>query len=102
MNHRLRHAKAIGGGVFPKFAGVVEADQTYIGGRRRIGATNKQDNAKQAIGRPGPKDKKLTPVVALVKRKGRVSIFPVERVTGRTLQDAIRRRVNLNADNGHR
>jgi transposase-like protein len=95
INHRLRHAMAQGEGVM--FSGVVEADECYIGGRRRIGATNKADKEKLAIGRPGPKDKKLTPVVALVERKGRLALFPVERVNGKTLQDAIRRRVNLNA-----
>lgn len=96
MNHRLRHAMAIGE-MFPKMAGVVEADEAYIGGRRRIGATNKADKEKMAKGRPGPKDKKLTPVVAIVERKGRLALFPVERVDGRTLQTAIRARVTLNA-----
>ena len=65
MNHRLRHAMKTGS-MFPTFDGVVEVDETYVGGRRRIGATNKVDKEKLAIGRPGPKDKKLTPVVALV------------------------------------
>ena len=35
MNHRLRHAMAVGS-IFPKMAGVVEIDETYVGGRRRI------------------------------------------------------------------
>lgn len=96
MNHRLRHAMATGS-VYPKFAGVVEVDETYVGGRRRVGATNQADKEKMAKGRPGPNDKKLTPVVALVERRGRLALFPVERVNGRTLQDAIRRRVNLSA-----
>ncbi len=100
MAHRLRHAMAEDG-TLSKLDGVVEADETYVGGRRRIGPTNKADRealkAKLATGRPGPKDKKLTPVVALVERQGRVRIFPVERVDGRTLQDAIRSRVQLTA-----
>lgn len=94
--HRLRHAMAHGGD-FLKMTGVVEVDETYVGGRRRIGPTNKADRAKLATGRPGPKDKKLTPVVALVERGGRAMIFPVERVTSATLQDAIRSRVHLSA-----
>lgn len=98
MNHRLRHAMASEAGVFPMLSGVVEADETYIGGRRRIGPTNKEDRAKLATGRPGPNDKKLTPVVALVERKGRMAMFPVERVDGRTLQDAIRARVSPDTD----
>lgn len=98
MNHRLRHAMAYGAGMFPKLEGVVECDETYVGGRRRVGPTNKADRAKLAVGRPGPNDKKLTPVVALVERKGRMVMFPVERVDGRTLQEAIRARVHLSAD----
>lgn len=80
-----------------KLSGIVQADETYVGGRRRIGPTNKADRAKLMTGRPGPKDKKLTPVVALVERKGRVRVFPVERVDGRTLQEAIRTNLHLNA-----
>lgn len=96
--HRLRFAMSIPS-VFNKLSGVVEADETYIGGRRRLGPTNKADRdaLKKNIGRPGPKDKKLTPVVALVERRGRVRAFPVERVDGRTLQEAIRKNVHLNA-----
>lgn len=96
MAHRLRYAMAEDG-TLAKLSGIVEADETYVGGRRRIGPTNKADRAKLATGRPGPKDKKLTPVVALVERRGRVRVFPVERVDGRTLQEAIRSRVHLNA-----
>lgn len=95
--HRLRFAMASNADVFQKLSGTVEADETYVGGRRRIGPTNKEDRAKLAKGRPGPKDKKLTPVVALVERKGRLHLFPVERVTGETLQNEIRRRVHLDS-----
>lgn len=95
--HRLRHAMASNASVFAKLSGTVEADETYVGGRRRIGPTNKADRAALAVGRPGPKDKKLTPVMALVERQGRLRLFPVERVDGRTLQNAIRENVNLDA-----
>jgi hypothetical protein len=97
MAHRLRYAMAEGP-MAALLTGIVEADETYVGGRRRIGPTNKADRAKLATGRPGPKDKKLTPVVALVERGGRLRMFPVERVDGRTLQTAIRERVSLEAN----
>jgi transposase-like protein len=57
--HRLRYAMASNEGFFVKLSGTVEADETYIGGRRRIGPTNAEDRARLAVGRPGPKDKKL-------------------------------------------
>jgi len=77
MFHRLRYAMSVPSD-FLKLSGTVEADETYIGGRRRIGPTNKADREalkdKLAVGRPGPKDKKLTPVVALVERGGRIKL----------------------------
>ena len=98
MNHRLRLAMATQSFEYAdKLSGTVEVDETYVGGRRRIGPTNAADRKKLAVGRPAPSDKKLTPVLALVERKGRVRVFPVGRVDGRTLQDAIRQRVHLNA-----
>jgi transposase-like protein len=101
MAMRLRHAMSEDG-TLAKLDGVVEVDETYVGGRRRLGPTNKAGrermNAEKLVtGRPGVKDKKHTAVVALVERKGRVRAFPVERVDGRTLQDAIRQRVHLTA-----
>lgn len=97
VQHRLRHAMATNANIFSKLSGTVEVDETYVGGRRRIGPTNKEDREALKTGRPGPADKKLTPVVALVERKGRLRLFPVERVDGRTLQDAIRQRVDLSS-----
>jgi transposase-like protein len=92
MAHRLRHAMTTDG-FMPKLSGLVEADETYVGGKRRAG--NCKDGRTKLIGRPGPDDRQKTPVVALVERKGRVVCFPVERVTSKTLQDEIRSRVNL-------
>jgi transposase-like protein len=89
INHRLRHAMASNADIFAKLSGTVEVDETYVGGRRRLGPTNKADREKLAVGRPGPKDKKLTPVVALVERKGRVRIMPVERINYATMREVL-------------
>ena len=88
MAHRLRHAMA--DDAFLPLSGTVEVDETYVGGKRRAGS--RKDGRTQLIGRPGPTDAVVkTPVVALVEREGRAIAFPVERVDGRTLQDAIRK-----------
>jgi transposase-like protein len=75
MAHRLRHAMkddAMG------LSGIVEVDETYVGGPRR-----------RRVGRPGPNDAIKTPIMALVERGGRVRAFPVERVTSGNMQKAI-------------
>jgi transposase-like protein len=64
--HRLRHAMASDGGVFGKLAGTVEVDETYIGGKQK-GPFSTQRRYKNK-----------TAVVALVERKGRVKMFPIE------------------------
>lgn len=74
MEHRIRHAMAhspFGG----KLGGIVEADETYIGGRRR--------------GQGGGVGGKA-PVFALVERKGRVRSFALPTVTGKNLREIIR------------
>jgi transposase-like protein len=93
MAHRLRHAMAHDGFILD---GTVEVDETYVGGKRRVGRYGYE--TKNAVGRPGPKDKTKTAVVALVQRDGRAIAFPVQRVDGATLQSAIRQRVSLMAD----
>jgi hypothetical protein len=83
IGHRLRHAMKEGP---MQLDGIVEVDETYIGGPRR-----------RRRGRPGPNDGVKTPVMALVERGGRVRAMPLERVTGDNVQDVIRREVNLSA-----
>jgi transposase-like protein len=83
MGHRLRAAMAEGP---MQLDGIVEVDETYIGGSRR-----------RKPGRPAPSDATKTPVMALVERGGRVRAMPLARVTGANVQDVIRREVSLNA-----
>jgi transposase-like protein len=77
MAHRLRYAMS-DGPLATRLVGIVEADETYVGGKRR-GRT----------GKPGPGDDKKTPVIALVERNGRARAFPMERVTGENIQRAL-------------
>lgn len=76
MMHRVRWA--MGESFRRPLSGTVEADETYIGGRRR-----------GPQGRPG-KNSHKTPVFAMVERNGKVRAHPVTDVTGATLKGAIR------------
>jgi transposase-like protein len=74
MAHRLRYAMSADEfGV--KLSGVVEVDETYVGGKMRF-----PKGAKSVAWR-----KEKTAVVALVERGGRVRAMPMERVTAETL-----------------
>jgi transposase-like protein len=85
MEHRLRH------GVAPtthkrKLADTVEADETYIGGKRK-GATS---------GRPG-KDSHKVPVVTLVERNGEARSRALESVTGKNVREMLHTHVEESA-----
>jgi len=85
MAHRLRCAMAQGP-LMGLMHGQVEADETYVGGRKR---------GKR--GRPGI-DSNKTPVVALVERgTGRVRAIPVPRVTSENLEAVIAEHVRRDA-----
>src|SRR5690242_10083426 len=86
MAHRLRHAMATGDSLFTKLTGVIEADETYVGGRNKTGKG----------GRPGRTSHKV-PVFALVQRGGKVRAFPVENVTAKTLHTALQANVDRSA-----
>jgi len=62
-----------------KLHGIVEADETYIGGK--------------AHGKRGRGAENKTPVFALVERGGRVRSFKTERVTAKNLKGMIRKHV---------
>lgn len=87
MNHRLRWAMTTTEGMFTKFSGVIEMDETYVGARNKRGTKR---------GRPGLGSHKA-PVVALVERGGRVRVFPMPRVTANNLRTALRSTVDTNA-----
>ena len=79
MAHRIRYAMTQPP-LNEKLTGIVEADETYIGGKahgkRGRGATNK------------------IPVFALIQRGGDVRSFKAERVTAKNLKGIIREHVN--------
>jgi transposase len=64
-------------------SGAVEADETYVGGKRRNGKT----------GRPGRGDRKKTPVFGMVERGGRVVASKVPDASALSLMPQIEKRV---------
>jgi transposase-like protein len=85
MAHRLRYAMTQEP-LASKLTGTVEADETYIGGKRK----------NTPRGRAG-KESHKTPVVALVERGGRLRAMPVERVTADNLDSVLREHVDASA-----
>jgi len=98
MAHRIRYAMSQP--AFQKrLQGVVEVDETYIGGKprrsnvRQYGPLDPTKPDKRRTGRGTDK----TPVVALVERGGIARAERVANVTGRELKGAIRRHVDPGA-----
>jgi transposase-like protein len=89
MGHRIRYAMEQ-----PPFtsrlAGVVEVDETYVGGKER---NRKRSDRQHKKGRGTGK----TPVVTLVERNGSVRSERIANVTGQELKGAIRRHVDPSA-----
>lgn len=84
MMHRVRWA--MGESARLPLDGTVEADEAYIGGKRK----------GVPPGRPGRSSHK-TPVFAMVQRDGDVRAHPVTNVTSKTLKGAIRESVTPTA-----
>lgn len=97
--HRIRHAmdREPMKGLLGSGGGIVEADETYVGGkpRKHAGEKRRRGVGETVIrrGRGTPK----TPVVALVERGGRVRAHVVPDVTARTLKGAVRSHVDPSA-----
>src|ERR1051326_3199527 len=87
MAHRIRYAMT--GELPEKMTGVVEADETYIGGRRRKRGTHPPaKGGKRTMDRLGPFSDKHA-VFAIVQRGGKVHSRHVEQVTAQNLKQVI-------------
>jgi transposase-like protein len=83
MAHRIRYAMNDGIET-TKLSGIVEVDETYVGGKAKN--MHRSEREKRIQGR-GTVDK--APVVTLVERDGRVKSQHMEHVTGENLKSAM-------------
>ncbi len=78
LMHRIRYAMT-GPIIAEKLSGIVEVDETYVGGKPRIRGKNKRGRGT-----------KKTPVLVMVERDGVARTRVIADVTGPTLKTAIR------------
>jgi len=86
LMNRIRFAMAPDLPTAPPLEGIVEVDETYVGGKPRIKGVSKRGRGT-----------KKTPVFAAVERGGSIRRHVVADVTGRTLKAAIRNVVDPRA-----
>lgn len=94
MAHRIRFAMSQEP-LSSKLSGVVEVDETYIGGKRFIGPHKNPDGGRP-INRPAPSEGKAA-VVSVLQRGGRVQSKHVEKVTANNLRPIIEEMVGEDA-----
>lgn len=88
LAHRIRLAMKE---EFAPLSGIVEVDETYVGGKPRKGA--KDENGELIVNKRGRGTKK-TPVMALIERNGRAKVKVMTDVNADNLKTAIRENVN--------
>jgi transposase-like protein len=93
MAHRIRLAMKADP-VASKLGGIVEVDETFVGGKPRKG---KRDQSGDLIVNKRGRGTKKIPVVALVERGGKIKTRVVENVNADTLKAAIRESVEKTA-----
>ncbi len=93
LAHRIRHAMAKEpmAGLLGSSGGIVEVDETYVGGKPRKGRHGRPARIKGGRGTWKPA------VVALVERGGHARAFVVPRVDSKNLKAAIRENVDRSA-----
>lgn len=69
--------------------GIVEMDETYIGGKPRRGGNGGNGPNKRGRGT------KKTPVIGIAQRNGKIKARPAKNVKGRTLRELVRDNVDL-------
>jgi hypothetical protein len=87
MCHRIREAMKLPP-LVDKLSGIVEADETFVGGKPRAGQIKSRQDA-------GNWKANKTAVVTLVERDGEARSFHVDRITGSTLRSVLADNVDL-------
>lgn len=109
MLHRIRYATRWNGD--SKLSGVIEADETYVGGKVRGHRFHRQTKTEELVkgsrlfgrgsykgGNKAGMDKK-TPVFGILERDGRVRAIPMVKPTGQKVRDAMRQHIDM--DHAH-
>ncbi len=86
MTHRIRLAMSKDSCVKDKLKGIVEVDETYIGGKPRKGEDKENKRGRGT---------KKTPVMVLVERDGDAKAKPMKRLSAKELKSEIRENVDL-------
>jgi transposase-like protein len=94
MAHRIRYGMKQEP-LSSKLTGIIEVDETYVGGKLRIGPQATKPG-ERAVDRPAATSNKA-PVVSVLQRGGRVQSMHVERVTSRNLKPIIKQMVDESA-----
>jgi transposase-like protein len=94
MAHRIRYAMAQEP-LSSKLQGILEIDETYIGGKVRIGGQTVRPGQRPSD-RKNPIENKAS-VVSVLQRGGRVQSMHVEKVTAKNLKPVIEQMVADNA-----
>lgn len=87
MCHRIRYGMSQEP-LASKLSGIVEMDEVYIGGKRRVSHAHAVKPGVRAKDRIGPVADKLA-VVSILQRDGRVRSRYVDRVTGENLKQVV-------------
>ena len=87
LSHRIRNAMKKEP-MASALKGIVEVDETYIGGKPRKGTGEENKRGRGT---------KKTPVMLMVERQGNAYSKPVHNVTGKTLKTAIKEMVDNNS-----
>ena len=87
MMNRIRFSMAPDLPTAPPLTGIVECDETYVGGKPRY----------KGRGNPQGRGTRKTPVFAAVERGGQIRRHVIANVTGKTLKEAIKQVVDPRA-----